>query len=409
MEQKISIFLKQSQKMKFSQEMKLGLKILSLPILELNQFINQKIEENPLLEKIEDFSIEKNFSSISNFYENYQNIAQKDSLYTKLIKQAKISFNKRDLEIAFFIIGNLNKKGFLEESSQEISTQLKTTNKKVLEVIEKIKQLDPIGSGSKNLKDFFLTQIKETNIKILKIAETYFDNFLKTKNSLKIFKLLKKMKNLKFSVYNSEEENINIYPDIIIKYKNKKWEVIINKITTFQINKKYKNLLKIPLNSEEKKTVKNFLHKATFLKTTIEKRKDTLEKVAFFLIKFQKNFLLEKKELKPFTISKASSFFNIKISTLSRAISNKYIKAPCGFLKLKDLFSHEIKGEKKISSKELKKILLLLIKKEDKKNPLSDEKISKILAKKGILCSRRTVTKYRNKLFILSKNKRKAF
>jgi RNA polymerase sigma-54 factor len=418
--------------------MKKALNILKLPIVDLENFVIDEMEKNPLLEKIEDEITEnffpknssKNFSKTSNSFDPFYNIAKKKSLQEHLNFQAREFFSKKYLKIATYIIGNLNERGFLDVPIEDIAKDLKTPKKEVLKVLKKIQTFDPIGIAARNLQERILIQLISKNKKnslCFKIIKNNFDDFIKSKKTLlmKIFKISKKslkeaIKDLKKNVNlnvtsnyvtsNYLENRIEpIIPDIFIRCENSKWKISINKknIPNFQINEKYKNLLKNPLKKEEKDFIKKNILSGNLLKTSLKNRFSYLKEIASLLIKTQKNFFLFGDRIAPLSYQKTADKLKVHLSTIYRIVFDKYIDTPIGIFPLKSFFSSEKKiFENKISKREAFSLLKEIIQKENKKNPLSDDKISKMFLKRGISISRRTICKYRKKLFLESSNKR---
>ncbi len=445
---------KQLQKLIMTPALQDAIKLLPLNNLELIQVINQNLIQNPLLEiegetqgKEEETSSEENVKerdseimdlfkeyfnedySFQDFYEAkelppLENIAsQSPSLWDHLNWQANLTFfDKKEREIAKNIIGNINQDGYLEISVEELAKACHTSKKKVERVRKIIKNFDPVGVGSLNLKECLLTQLKHYGIKnniVKKIINNYLHllekinyeqlakdlglSLSELKNHLDIIKRLNPKPGAKF-----EKESLDyITPDVFIEKDEKGYKVFINNegIPKLRINPFYKKLL---LNSEKinpslSKYLEEKLKSALWFLRSLNHRNLTLYKVVKYVIEKQKDFLEKGIDwIKPLTLAEVAEAVDVHESTVSRIVSNKYILTPQGLLPLKFFFQKgitDLKGEE-ISSEIIKEKIQSLIEKEDPNNPLTDTDIVRILEKHGIKLARRTVTKYRQQLKI---------
>ncbi|NGX56487.1 MAG: RNA polymerase sigma-54 factor [Candidatus Anoxychlamydiales bacterium] len=385
-----------------------SLKILELPTLELKEYIQKEIEENPII----DLFYPKKHRNI-NFLSSFE---KKLSIYDLLLNQAGLIFkDKIDLLISKNIIGNLDENGFFNESINEIAKTLNVTKRKIATVLKIIKTFDPIGIAAKDLKESLLIQIQDPQKIEYKIIENHFDDLLNNRiktieKNLKIKKSeLKKIISILFKKYSfsprkdcfSNLEQINqIYPDIIIKKENKNWVVEINddEIAYIKINKKYKNL---------KNLSKNYIKNAKHLQKSIINRRKTLLGLSFYIIKNQMEFLKNNKNLKALNLENVAKDLNLHRSTVSRAIKNKYILTPNGFFLLKAFFPKPFVKDENILKNDVLFLLKSIIETEDKSKPFSDLELLKKIKEKGFSLSRRTINKYRKELYISSSYKRK--
>jgi RNA polymerase sigma-54 factor len=397
----------------FSNKMKQAFSILQSPLLELKNYITKQIDANPLFERLPS----KNDHQMD--FESYiKNIPHKDSLYEDLSKQIQQNFHdKKEISLAKTIIGNLDDKGFYNPISQ-----------KEIEVTEKIKQLEPNGIGCENVQDFLLFQLKQKN-KTTSLAylliNNHFNDLLKN-NINKIGKTLKispkiifqtidtDIKTLSLSPISNyiENNNYSIIPDVIISYKNGKWIVDINEddIPEFTLNKNY-----LKLASKENPSTTTFIEKCyrdgKWLMKNILMRRRTLQMICIYLIQKQYQFLKGKKSLFPITYKEAAKELNFHVSTILRAVSNKYVQTPRGIFSLTYFFSKNIKTTSGniLVNKSQKELLKKLVDQEDKNTPLTDEDISKKMQILGFKFARRTISKYRRELRIGSAKQRKVY
>ena len=215
--------------------------------------------------------------------------------------------------------------------------------------------------------------------------------------------------------YSSSNDVHYIIPDAVIEKVGNEYVVIMNDTISprLSINSYYRSLL----TSEDKesnisKFLSNRLDSALWLIRSIEQRRITLHKVIQSIVDVQRSFLDSGLiHLKPLTMKQIADMVGVHESTVSRAISGKYIQTPRGVFELKFFFQSGLErvNGTSVSSESIKKIMQEMISKEDPYNPLSDQKIADMLKKKGVTISRRTVAKYREEIGILSSAKRKRY
>ncbi|NGX35132.1 MAG: RNA polymerase sigma-54 factor [Candidatus Anoxychlamydiales bacterium] len=409
----------QIQKLQMNYLMKRALLMLQMTNLELKKFLEIEIEKNPILE-IKSSDIER-FNHSNDEIKKKSSIKYKPSLFEHLFTQAKEAFFlKKDLFIAENIIGNLDKKGYFSIDIENFSKELKISKEEILKILKIIKTFDPKGIAAKNLKERFLLQIDTKKSIEYKIINEHFENILKNKINIIAKKLKKNVRDVQKIIEKiilkstfdptenfSKDPPKNISADIFIKKLGKNWVIEIDEdLPYFEINKNLVNLLE----KDKKYSSKKYIFLANLLMKNIKIRRKTLYNISIYVIKKQRSYLLDKSNLLPMSIKEVAKSLNLHPSTISRAISNKYIDCPNGLLPIKSFFSKSLKNEKNpLGLSKAKLILKDLISNENKKSPLSDAKISKLLKEKGINIQRRTIAKYRKILKIGSSNQRRRY
>ena len=194
-----------------------------------------------------------------------------------------------------------------------------------------------------------------------------------------------------------------------------KLTIIINddRLPTIRLNSRYLRMLDDKnLPKETRDFIRNKLASAKWLLKNIDQRNDTIYRLVESLTKYQNDFFLTPNgKLVPLTMKVLAEELGLHESTIARAVANKYVDTPRGILPLRYFFSNAYttaEGED-ISSKTVRDVLKKIIEKENKKRPLSDEALSKVLEKKGIPCARRTVAKYRSEMYIGNTKQRREF
>lgn len=334
-----------------------------------------------------------------------------------------------DLKIGQEIIGNINENGYLKANLDEIANTLNVTAEKVENVLKLIQQFEPAGVGARTVSECLLIQLELANEKnplLRQIIEFHLEDVAKKNYSLiaktlkvsleQIEPLIKKILRLdpKPGRNYSVGEIQHIIPDIIIEPREEDLEITINNedIPSLNINKTYRDMLnKNNLDPQTKEFLTNKLRDALELLRAVFKRQRTLRKVIEIITQIQHDAIKEGLSyLKPLTLQEIAQKLNMHESTISRTVMNKYVQLPWGVVALKDFFTSHVhdKNGQSVSSSHIKGLIQEIIEQEDKKHPLSDEDISKLLLnEKQLHVCRRTVAKYRDEFKILSSTFRK--
>ena len=439
-----NIEINQSQKLIITTSLKQSLDILSMDKQDLEDEIIKQSEENPIIEieKNNDIDWESYINDLykssykvnenytNNEYLNYENIISSEkNIYKELLFQISLyKLSNQERKVCEFIIYNLDENGYLNIKEKEIVEYLKIKEELFNKCLEKIQQLEPIGVGARNLSECLIIQIRNRNIKDIKLEKIIREDLdkialfkykyiskkysISTEKCLEYIQIIKILNPKPGKVYNIEK-SVYIQPDVVVEKIHNEFVLSLNDtdIPRVKINNFYKEIL-LQLNSDEyaKKFIKENLNSAKELIKNIENRKSTILKIAKEIVKSQNDFF-EKgtKYIKAMNMKDIAKNLNLHESTISRGVNGKYIMTPFGIFEFKYFFNTAISTDNKegISNRSVKYILKEIIKKEDKYNPLSDEKIVEKLKENGMSISRRTVSKYRNELNIQSSNKRK--
>lgn len=443
--------LSQQQKLVMTQNMQLSINILQMSSLELNEFINKQIEENPILEseareKNQLSDLEYKEIVKNNSYDNYSYysgdsgessispldfVAEKISLKSFLKEQLNCCKDIYDIrDIVEYMIESLDEKGYLEETLDKICIEFGIDEDKCNKALEFLQSLEPAGIGARSLNECLMIQLKrsgrlDTNLEriILNFLELVADNKFKAiakalnisdleaQNYGDLIKTLEPKPSRGF--YTGDEVKF-ITPDAyIIKIDGQSLVVMNNEVTPqLTINNLYKDLVLNAQDKEAESYVKEKINSAMFLIKSINNRENTLKKILEAIVERQGEYIDKGiKYLKPMTLKDISEDINMHESTVSRAIREKYILTSYGTIKIKDLFTNKINSKtvdtEDVSTQSIKDAIKEIIDKEDKKKPYSDERICAELSEKNLNISRRTVAKYREEMGIKSSSKRK--
>ncbi|MGB1284753.1 MAG: RNA polymerase factor sigma-54, partial [Polaribacter sp.] len=312
--------------------------------------------------------------------------------------------------------------------TQNVFTDEQKVEKVLTEVVQK---LDPIGVGARDLKECLIIQLKakeatKTRTLAIKILDTAFDHFVKKHYKKMIEKFNISEEDLK--EVNAEIGKLNpkpgssyagnnkiaeqIVPDFSIKIIDGKLDLTLNarNAPELHVSREYNNMLKgyqeATTKSKSQKDavffIKQKLDAAQWFIDAIKQRQQTLLVTMNSIMHYQYDYFLtgDERKLKPMILKDIADQINMDISTVSRVANSKYISTPYGTKLIKEFFSESMKNDQgeDVSTKEIKKILETVISEENKKKPLTDEKLSKILKEKGYPIARRTVAKYREQL-----------
>ncbi len=464
---KQELFLKQTQKLVMTPEMQQSIHMLQMPLLELKETIEQELVENPMLElkketdtvNAEDSSIEENldanikeeleqFAKLERDWQEYYSqahekedtrekqekrdyaetlITNSSGLREHLFKQLHlVKLSGDDYKIGEIIINEINDDGYLQSSVNELASIANVPSKSIEKILRIIQQFDPAGVGARTIDECLLIQIKSMgkgnayNQKMVKyhlgdIGKKSYKSIAKALNisEHKIIKeagLICSLEPKPGRQYNSVQIKY-ITPDVTLKKAAKEDEYIIiinnEELPMIRINPLYRKLAQSCGEEKAKKFLLEKFKSAIWLLKSIKQRQATISKVTKYIIKYQKEFL-EKglSHLKPLILKEVADALEMHQSTISRAISNKYIQTPHGLLPLKYFFSGGVSNF--TSSTYIKSKIHHLIENENHNKPISDQKIADKLNTLGIDIARRTVAKYRESLNILPSSLRKS-
>ena len=344
------------------------------------------------------------------------------------------SFSNEDLKIAEFIVGSLDQFGYLRRDLIDISDDLAfslgidANEDQIQSVLDKVYLLDPAGVGAKNLQQCLLLQLKRKSItknisNAIKITKDLFDEFSKRhfdkiKSKLNIsdedlrdcMGEIEKLNPKPGGAYNENTKiNSSVVPDFTIELIDGEIKLKLNSRNApdLYVSQEYKNMLSGYSESKEKTKsqkdavlfIKQKLDSAKWFIEAIKQRNQTLIMTMSAIVNFQKEYFLsgDEKKIKPMILKDIAEEITMDISTISRVANSKYVDTPYGVKLIKSFFSEGIKNSKgeDISTIEVKKTLENIINDEDKKKPLTDDQLTKLLNKEGYPIARRTVAKYR--------------
>ncbi|MFO7754886.1 MAG: RNA polymerase factor sigma-54 [Bacteroidales bacterium] len=351
------------------------------------------------------------------------------------------SLTEEQEQLVDYILGNIDEDGYLRRELENIvddlafSQNVMTTEEELKEVLDIVQDMEPAGVGARNLRECLMLQMirKDQDNPAIRnatsILDKYFDEFTKKHydkikarldlddNELKeaLDEILKL--NPKPGGSFSDPMNKNSYhivPDFILEYTEEGLEISLNSrnVPELKINRTYAEMLESYSASKDKTKkqkeavsfVKQKLDSARWFIDAMQQRHNTLLLTMNAILDFQSEYFLEGDDtrLRPMILKDIADATGLDISTISRVANSKYIQTHFGILPLKYFFSEGLQTDsgEEVSTREIKRTLKEFIENEDKKKPLTDERLTEILQAKGYQIARRTVAKYREQLNI---------
>ncbi|MCL5245696.1 RNA polymerase factor sigma-54 [Cellulophaga sp. 20_2_10] len=350
-----------------------------------------------------------------------------------------VYLDDQDWSIAEFLIGSVDESGYIRRPITDIMDDLAFTQnifaeeKDILKVLKLVQDLDPPGVAARSLEECLIIQLsrKEENKEIelaTLILEKSFDQFTKKHYKKLIQKHNITEEELKGAI--SEIEKLNpkpggsyagntrmiehIVPDFSIKIADGELELTLNgrNAPELHVSRQYNNMLEGYKNSKTKSKsqkdtvffIKQKLDAAKWFIDAIKQRQQTLFITMSAIMNYQEEYFLtgDERKLRPMILKDIADTISMDVSTVSRVANSKYVDTPYGTKLIKEYFSESMKNEQgeDVSTKEIKKILETVIGEEEKRKPLTDDKLAAILKEKGYPIARRTVAKYREQLNI---------
>ena len=443
-----------------------SLQILQAPTLELRNIVQQELQTNPVLEEeangqeTEDRSasdeadFQEEFDRLAKLDEEWRDymaqnvsysgrsqedeerrqffldsLANQETLQQHLLEQlntADVGAEKR--KSAELLIGNIDDLGFLSAPLEEIADLSGTPIEKLQDALDLVQTFHPVGVGARDLKDCLLIQLrrlgKGQSIEY-QIVDQYLDDLgrkrypdIARRLGLTVDQIQKAANFIatldpKPGQIFSPEPNSYVLPDVLVEKVTDDYVVSLtgDQIPHLRINKTYRDLMTQSRNGGEVRDyIREKIRSGKFLIKSIHQRQQTILNIAIEIVKRQRDFLDHGTAfLKPMTMVQIADAVGVHETTVSRAISGKYIATPQGVVEMKFFFTpgYQTNDGVSLSNTSVKETIADLVRNEESRMPLSDKEIVEILSERGIPIARRTVAKYRAELNILPSNLRK--
>ena len=344
-------------------------------------------------------------------------------------------------EIGEYIIGNLDDRGYLGCSVEEIAGDLDIDVEVVEQVLRTIQTFEPPGIAARDLRESLMIQLALSDLPLgelaLEIVRDHMEDLTKRRltritravgisNDL-LKEVLEVIENLQPYPGSSSSNDYNglltldtevsyVTPDLIVEKEGEEWVVALadGTLPALRINPEYADLLKEPKPKKGPDEVKTYVSKklndAKWLINAIHQRRTTMLRVANYLVRAQMNFFEHgSSHLRPMVLQDVADAVEMHVSTISRVSNGKYMQTPHGVFELKYFFDNRVGTDdgEDVSARSVKDKIARMVADEDKAKPLSDQEVADRLGEDGLKIARRTIAKYRDQLNIPSQRYRK--
>jgi len=396
---------------------------------DLDAYANEW-EYNPRHREGTDLSRNPEADSRRQYYQDSIS-TREESLASRLLTQLRIAAkDEKTYQVGEAIVGDIDARGFFTGSLEEIATAFGIPVEDAERTLYLIQRFEPTGIGARDVVECLLLQIRveypgEEQLRIL-VEEHLFD--LERRQIPKIAKAMnvtpervEELKDLMATLnpwpgheYATEAPQY-VTPDVIVEKIDEKFVVYLSDehVPDLRISSHYKDLVRSgTMERKDKQYLRDKVESAKWLIRNIEQRQQTILRIASAIVEFQEDFLDKGIEfIRPLTLQEIADKVGVHEATVSRTTRGKYMQTPQGLFELKFFFSPGLRrdsGEAQ-SSKSVQSLIKKIVDEEDKRKPLSDQKIVDLLKSQGLNIARRTITKYREGLGIPSTTLRKEY
>ncbi len=455
------------QQQTIAPQMQQSLQLLQAPTLELHQLVQQELVQNPTLEEEStDISLEEaSGAEEDEFDREFAELSQLDEEWREYMAQSRLSSPKRDdaderhqfvmdsivepitlqdhllnqlgfadvspriREIATMLVGNIGENGFLQVSLEDLCFDLGIPMPELEEAKALVQSFDPVGIGAVDLRDCLLIQLERLG-KHHSLEYRIVDHHLDDLARKRYPQIAKKLSVAPEQITRAAEfiatldprpgsrfggdTNTYVTPDVTVESVGGEWIVTMNneQIPRLRISNAYKDLMATGNGREAKAYIREKIRAGKFLIKSIHQRQQTIQAIASEIVARQEAFLAHgPSRLKPMNMAQIAEKVGVHETTVSRAVSGKYMATPHGVFEMKYFFTtgYETEDGETLSNTSVKRTLAEMIAAENPKKPLSDQRLVEDLEKKGIKIARRTVAKYREELNILPSHMRRSY
>ena len=442
-----------------SPQMQQSLHILQAPLMELRQLVTAELESNPTLEEEarevagEPEGQNSQKAELTDQWNEYyaqratsepwtadaqarrqhffDSQTKAPTLQQHLLEQMNGSeMSAQDRGIALVAIGNIDDQGYLRATPGEIASQAGSREEEAEKVIEIVQGFDPAGVGARSLSECLFIQLSRSGRQYSlesRIVQHYLEELSRRKLP-EIAKLchvslgdvqnaaeaIAKLEPRPGRPFSSEEEQ-TILPDVIVERDGDDYTVSLNdeEIPSLRIGDRYKDMLSQSAgNREVRDYLREKIRGGRFFIRCVQQRQHTLLNIAREIVARQRDFFdLGPAQLRPMTMSNVAQAVGVHETTVSRAVSGKYLASPRGLFELKYFFTsgYTTSDGESVSNESVRQAIAEIVRTEDSRHPLSDQDIVTMLSERGLPIARRTVAKYREQIGILPSHLRKSF
>jgi len=353
------------------------------------------------------------------------------SLQENLLEQVRFSdLTEEQRSVAEMIVGNIDDNGYLQASVDELAFSTNIPADKIVEVLKVVQTFHPPGVGARNLRECLLLQLERAGRQHTleyRITDQHMDALGRRRVPDIARALGRSMEDVQHAIERIShlepkpgrdfmpDEEIYVLPEVFVQKAGDDYIVTTNNdaVPHLRISNTYKDIMAKPESSQEVRDyIRDKIRAGKFLIKSLHQRQQTILNIAREIVNRQREFM-EKgvAHLHPMTMAQVAQVVGVHETTVSRAVSGKYIETPQGVVEMKSFFTSGIpmSGGGGMSNASVKEFISEMIAKEDTGRPLSDEEIVKRLGEKGLMIARRTVAKYRSELNILPSHLRRVY
>lgn len=454
----LSMSMKQTQTL--SPQMMQSMEILQMGAQELLEYIEDQVQENPVLEVEEQYAAQDESAILQRKLEwlestdsqnrvyhqqdseddgrdpisNYGNADEtEENLYLYVLSQLEgMDLAPEVMEAGWFLVESLNQNGWLDEPLEDLAAQMKKPLSLFEEALAVVQRLEPAGVGARNLSECLMLQLRrrEGEGLAMQIAKDYLDPLSKNHYGLiakalgctqeQVYAACETIRSLNprpGSGFAARENLAYINPDIFVVKFPDHFEILTNDYFFPRLNVSgyYCRMLKDSGDAEVKDYLVNKVRQAKWVCRSITQRRSTLLQCAECILELQEDFFRRGPGyLKPMSLADIAEKVGVHESTVSRTMRDKYLQCasgvyPLGYFFSRSLGRHPGSAEEGLSPDAAKALLKQFIAEEDVRKPLSDQKLCELLGEEGCVLSRRTVAKYRDELGIPSTTGRRQY
>ncbi len=458
-----------------SPQLQQSLLILQTPLLELRNLVQQEMETNPVLEELPDEpgadqrseaepagddNFKNEFEKLASLDEEWRDYMAQSASYREGFRDSKEAQDKRqflfdsipvqetlqqnligqlnqsvlsanDRKAAELIIGNIDDNGFLQSTPEEMALNSGIPKEDFEKMLALIQSFYPSGVGARDLRECLLIQLarggKERSLEY-KIVSEHMEDLgrrrfpeiarrvgISVEDVQKAADNIARLNPRPGQVFAAAPQNY-VLPDVIVEKVDDEYQISSNneQVPHLRISNLYKDIIASgnTQTSEVKDYIRDKIRSGKFLIRSIHQRQQTILNIARQIVARQRDFLEHgPSHLKPMTMGEVADAVGLHETTVSRAVSGKYMATPQGVFEMKYFFTsgYQTATGESLSNTSVKEAILDLVKHENGSAPLSDHEIVEILGERGIPIARRTVAKYRTELNILPSHMRRKY
>lgn len=426
-----SLGLEQVQQIQLTPEVRAGVQIMAMPVLDLRALITDRAMENPFL------SMEDPLGEAALPAEEFESLAARmpdrgnsleAELYTQLMMDLRTPL---DRDIAQMLLRGIDERGYLRMDTDIVADVLGTHPNRVERVLKKMQiECTPAGIGARSLQECLVAQLAaagDDDALTRTIAESHLPQIAAGRiqhvaavlgvDAAEVQRSLEKIRHLDpHPAACFERDGSMALPEVVVIETAGGWAIKVRKglLPKIMIDQGYADALDDPaLNRSTAAKMRELLREAEGLIKAVDLRKAAVISIADAVVQHQSRFFSEGASgLKPLAMADVAQMTGLSEATVSRVANSITLATPQGILSLRFFFHSGVGGthlQEDASSLAVKQAIKELVEAEDKRHPLSDAKLVALLADQGMAVSRRTVNKYRTALGILSTSKRKAY